>query len=199
MPFWTIVVPTISEENKGRFLEAWPTLKEELKAQPGVAGVSAGPVVAENGAAATEFKFVQCIAFRTEEDVEAFQASSWAQERKERYNERVGGEPTVGRFEVAKFPEGASHKAFTQFSTVVIDDKSKHPEVRKAWMSLVDALGKETWGGVSVGDGPTVGLGLVGWDSLEEAQAAYQDPKAVDALAEYKSLGQVKNLMVQLE
>lgn len=35
-------------------------------------------------------------------------------------------------------------------------------------MSLViDALGKETWGGVNVGDGPTVGLGLVGWDSLE--------------------------------
>jgi len=61
MPYFTIVVPTISEENKDRFLEAWPTLKEELKSQPGVAGVSAGPVVAENGAAATEFKFVQCI------------------------------------------------------------------------------------------------------------------------------------------
>lgn len=112
-------------------------------------------------------------AFKTEEDVEAFQSSAWAQERKERYNERVGGEPTVGRFEVAQFPEGASHKAFTQFSSIVIDDKSKHPEVRKAWMSLVDALGKETWGGVSVGDGPTVGLGLVGWDSLEVRQCYF--------------------------
>lgn len=38
-----LMTPAISEENKERFLEAWPTLKEELKAQPGVAGVSAGP------------------------------------------------------------------------------------------------------------------------------------------------------------
>jgi hypothetical protein len=28
-------------------------------------------------------------------------------------------------------------------------------------------IGKESWGGMSVGDGEHVGLGLVGWDSLE--------------------------------
>lgn len=28
-------------------------------------------------------------------------------------------------------------------------------------------LGKESWGGMSVGEGEHVGLALVGWDSLE--------------------------------
>jgi hypothetical protein len=32
---------------------------------------------------------------------------------------------------------------------------------------LMGILGKESWGGVSVGEGEFVGLGLVGWDSLE--------------------------------
>ncbi|KAJ3540269.1 hypothetical protein NM208_g5146 [Fusarium decemcellulare] len=88
---------------------------------------------------------------------------------------------------------------FTQFSTIVLDDKSKHPEARKAWMDLASALGKETWGGVSTGDGPTVGLGLIAWESLEEAGAAYKDPKAAAAFAEYQSIGKVKNTMVQME
>ncbi|KAM5351196.1 hypothetical protein ACJ41O_003919 [Fusarium nematophilum] len=199
MPFFTIVVPEIPAESQERFLSAWPTLQADLKAQPGVAGVSAGPVVAENGAAVTDFKFIQCIAFKTSEDYEAFQASSWSKEHKERYSERTGGEPVVGQFEVADFPADASPKAFTQFSTIVIDDKSKHPEARKAWMDLAGALGKDTWGGVSVGDGPAVGLGLIGWDSLEEAQAAYKDPKAAAAFAEYQSLGKTKNTIVKMQ
>jgi hypothetical protein len=28
-------------------------------------------------------------------------------------------------------------------------------------------IGKESWGGISVGEGERVGLALVGWDSLE--------------------------------
>ena len=39
--------------------------------------------------------------------------------------------------------------------------------MRAAWTELTTALGQETWGGQSVGDGPLVGLGLLEWDSLE--------------------------------
>jgi hypothetical protein len=70
-------------------------------------------------------------------------------------------------FKVADFPKGAAPKAFTQFSRITISDESKHGEVRKAWEELMGILGKESWGGVSVGEGEHVGLGLVGWDSLE--------------------------------
>jgi hypothetical protein len=48
-----------------------------------------------------------------------------------------------------------------------ISDESKHEEVRKAWEELMGILGKESWRGMSVGEGEHVGLGLVGWDSLE--------------------------------
>ena len=70
-------------------------------------------------------------------------------------------------FQVADFPKGAAPKAFTQFSRITISDESKYEEVRKAWEELMGILGKESWGGVSVGEGEHVGLGLVGWDSLE--------------------------------
>lgn len=83
------------------------------------------------------------------------------------HEDRVGGEPVVGRFEVEDFPADASPKAFAQFSTVVLGDDGNHVQVRGAWSDLVSALGKDTWGGRSIGDGPTVGLGLIGWDSLE--------------------------------
>lgn len=61
MPFFHIIAPQIPADRKDEFLAAWPTMSADIKAQPGVAGVSAGTVVAEDGAAATEFKFVQCI------------------------------------------------------------------------------------------------------------------------------------------
>ncbi|KAF7550511.1 hypothetical protein G7Z17_g5677 [Cylindrodendrum hubeiense] len=199
MPFFTIIVPNVPAEKKDQFLAAWPTLAADLKSQPGVAGVSAGPVVAEDGAAVTEFKFIQCIAFKTAEDAETFASSEWAQQHKARYEERAGGEPVVGRFEVEDFPADASPKAFTQFSTVVLSDDGQHVQVRTAWSSLVSALGKDTWGGRSIGGGPSVGLGLIGWDSLEEAGAAYQAPEAAHALATYRSLGHTKNLMVQMQ
>jgi hypothetical protein len=70
-------------------------------------------------------------------------------------------------FKVADIPKGATPKAFTQFSRITISDESKHGEVGKAWEELMGILGKESWGGMSVGEGEHVGLGLVGWDSLE--------------------------------
>jgi len=45
--------------------------------------------------------------------------------------------------------------------------ESQVPEIREAWNMLTSELGKETWGGVSVGEGEKVGLGLIAWDSLE--------------------------------
>ncbi|KAH6962694.1 hypothetical protein DER45DRAFT_98714 [Fusarium avenaceum] len=199
MPIFVITVPSIPSESQERFLSAWPTLKDELKSQEGVAGVSAGPVVAEDGAAFTDFKFVQTLAFKTTQDFEGFQSSTWAQEHRARYNERVGGEPVTGKFEVPILPTNASPKAFTQFTTVLLNDPEKRVELRKAWTDLASALQKETWGGISVGDGPSVGLGMIGWDSLEEAKAAYEDPKAAEAYIAYKTLGKIKSTMVKLE
>lgn len=49
-------------------------------------------------------------------------------------------------------------------------DESKEPGVREAWKTLTAELGKETWGGISVGEGEKVGLGLIAWDSLEVSQ-----------------------------
>lgn len=70
-------------------------------------------------------------------------------------------------FEVADFPSDPKPKDYTQFSRITMSDESKGPEIREAWKALVMELGKETWGGVSVGDGDKVGLGLIGWDNLE--------------------------------
>ncbi|KAK7403346.1 hypothetical protein QQX98_010867 [Neonectria punicea] len=199
MPIFSIVVPSIPADRKDVFLAAWPTMKADLEAQPGVVGVSAGPVVGEDGAPVTEFKFVQTIAFKNAEDFETFSNSDWAKKQKEQYDERASGEIVVGQFEVADFPKDPKRPAFTQFSTIVLDDETKSDEARKAWSDLIAAVGKETWGGRSTGAGPTVGLALIGWDSLEEAGAAYKKSEADAAFTTYKSLGKTKNLMVQLQ
>ncbi|PNP57328.1 hypothetical protein FNYG_15234 [Fusarium nygamai] len=199
MPIFVITVLEIPFESQERFLGAWPTLKEDLKYQPGVAGVSAGPIIAEEGAAFAGFKFVQTLAFNTAQDFENFQSSAWSQEHKARYNERVGGEPVANKFEVPDFPANASPKAFTQFITVLLNNPEIRVDLRKTWADLALAPGKETWGGISVGNGPSVGLGMIGWNSLEEARAAYGKPGAVEAYAAYKALGQIKSTIVNLE
>lgn len=51
-----------------------------------------------------------------------------------------------------------------------MSDESKGPEIREAWKTLITELGKETWGGISVGEGEKVGLGLIGWNSLEVSE-----------------------------
>jgi hypothetical protein len=106
-------------------------------------------------------------AFATLEDQKAFKTSEWAQAQKAKYEAAAAGPPLVGLFKVADFPKDASPKKFTQFSRITICDESKHEEARKAWEDLMGIIGKESWGGMSVGEGEHVGLGLVGWDSLE--------------------------------
>lgn len=69
---------------------------------------------------------------------------------------------------MADFPKDGAPKAFTLFSRMeMTDDESKQTEVKAAWDDLMVLLGKESWGGFSVGEGEHVGLGVFGWDSLE--------------------------------
>jgi hypothetical protein len=115
-------------------------------------------------------------AFATAEDAEAFKNSEWAQNAKKEYEARATGPPLHALFEVADFPTDQTPKAFTQFSRITVPDEAKGQEVRKAWEELMAILGKQSWGGLSVGDGEKVGMGLVGWDSLEVAGAAMSKP-----------------------
>ncbi len=61
MPFLAVAIPQVPEEHKDQFLAAFPKIAAEIKALPMVLGVSAGPIVAEDGAAASGFKFIQTI------------------------------------------------------------------------------------------------------------------------------------------
>ena len=102
------------------------------------------------------------------EDEKAFADSDFAKEGAKRYAEKSGGEiPKHAIFDCAEFPKDSTPKAFTQFSRMTGVDESKGPEARKAWEDLMAIIGKESWGGRTVGDGPKAGIALVGWDSLE--------------------------------
>lgn len=69
-------------------------------------------------------------------------------------------------FQTGPFPANISPKKLTQFSWTTIEE-SKREELTSAWKELIAALGQESWGGQSVGDGPLVGVGMLGWDSLQ--------------------------------
>ncbi|KAI8711081.1 hypothetical protein NCS52_01483500 [Fusarium sp. LHS14.1] len=199
MPFLAIVVPTIPAEHKTNVLADWPSQKAELKAQPGVLDVLAGPILIEDGVPTTDFKFFQGIIFKSAEDADAFENSSWAKERKAKFQARGGPEPFVAKFEVSEPPAHGSPKPITQFSVLEIADTSKHAEAREAFENLAKAAGKETVGGVSAGDGQKAGLGVTGWDSLEEAKALRDDPKFAAAIAAVESLGKTHNIFVEIQ
>lgn len=61
MPYLATIVPQIAAEDKDKFLAAWPAVAAQIKALPTVAGLSAGPILAENSAPVTEFKFLETI------------------------------------------------------------------------------------------------------------------------------------------
>ena len=136
-------------------------------------------------------------AFKTKKDADDFAASAWAAEHQARYREKAGGDPAMGQFEVPEFPTDASPTPFLQLSTLVLDEENKHGEARKAWMDVVQLLGKETFGGKSLGDGPPVGLGMIGWNSLEEAGEAFKNSEVAASWTTYKSLGKGKNIMIR--
>ncbi|CAL3968220.1 hypothetical protein PZA11_006792 [Diplocarpon coronariae] len=196
MPYLTTIIPSVSAADKDSFLAAWPTIASTLKAQSTVLGVSGGPIVAEDGAPVTEFKFLQTIAFATLEDQKAFEESDVAKEGKKKYDEKATGPPQHATFEVPDFPKDHKPAAYTQISRMTITDESKGPEIKKAWEELTTILGKPTWGGKAVG--APVGIALVSWDSLEEAGAAYKGP-AKAAWDHYHTFGETKDMIVKLE
>ncbi|KAJ3548765.1 hypothetical protein NM208_g847 [Fusarium decemcellulare] len=198
MPILNIIRPEIPAGSQDQFLAAWPTLLAELKSQPGVAHASGGQVVAEDGQKVEGFKFIQYLAFNTAEDEETFTKSAWVQEHKARLETRGTAEPTFGRFEFSEIFANQSPKPYLQLTSITLPSEGQVEEARKAWTDLNSILGKESRGGKLLRDDAFIGIAFVGWDSLEEVEGAYKDPKASNALAVYKSLGQVKSLLVKL-
>jgi hypothetical protein len=198
MPIVSILRPDIPAGAKDKFLENWPTLLSELKSQPGVAHALGGEVLAEDGQAVSEFKFVQFVAFKTAEDEDAFRNSDWTKAKKAQIEERGVPVPTVGRFE---FPEGAAPvqpKPFIQLSAVTLPDAGKRSDAEKVRADLTAAIGKEARSGKLLRDDLVVDLALIGWDNFEDVAAAYTDPKAADAVAAFKGLGETKSVVVKL-
>ncbi|GJC87185.1 hypothetical protein ColLi_10023 [Colletotrichum liriopes] len=172
MPFLVVVTPNILAEKKDEFLGRWPSIKEDISKQPGVIGVAG---------------------------VKAFAESAWAKEREAQFKGIHGGEPRIKKFETGPLPS-EKPKPFTQFSFLDIADESKHEEAKQAWLDLVAALGQSVhFGGKSVGDGPSTGLGILGWDSEDEARAAFTKPEAQAALQKYQTFGKSVGVMVKLD
>ncbi|GKT67023.1 hypothetical protein ColTof4_12800 [Colletotrichum tofieldiae] len=199
MPFLVVITPNILADKKDEFLGRWPSIKEDISKQPGVIGVAGGQVINESGSPVTDFKFLQTISFNSEADDRAFAESSWAKEREAQFKGIHGGEPRIKKFETGPLPN-EQPKPFTQFSFLDIADESKHEEAKQAWLDLVAALGQSVhFGGKSVGDGPSTGLGILGWDSEDEAKAAFTKPEAQAALQKYQTFGKSVGVMVKLD
>jgi hypothetical protein len=107
--------------------------------------------------------------------------------------------PLHATFEVPEMPKDAKPTAFTQFSRITVKSEADGDAAHKAWLDLCSILGKQTMGGVSTSDGDKTGMGLVGWDSLEQAGEAKNIPGAKDAWEKYHSFGDCKDVMVKME
>ncbi|KXH25698.1 hypothetical protein CSAL01_03671 [Colletotrichum salicis] len=199
MPFLVVVTPNIPADKKDEFLGAWPQIKEDIAKQPGVIGVAGGHVINESGTPVTDFKFLQTITFESAADDKAFAESAWIKEREEQFKASPGGEPRVKKFETGPLP-GEKPKTFTQLCFIDVADESKHEEAKQAWMDLVAALGQTVhFGGKSVDGGQSTGLGILGWDSEEDAKAAWTKPEAQAALQKYQGFGKSVAVMVKLD
>lgn len=79
MPYLTIIVAPLLNEAKDKLVSAWPAQAEEINALPQVLGTRGGVVVAEDGAAATDFQFLQtmgkCTIFQLNWEIDRFNAS----------------------------------------------------------------------------------------------------------------------------
>ncbi|KAK1569474.1 uncharacterized protein LY79DRAFT_584692 [Colletotrichum navitas] len=199
MAFFVVITPKIRADKKDEFLATWPKVKEEISKQPGVVGVAGGQVVNESGTPVTEFKYIQTLVFNSEADEKAFAESAWAKEHEADVEKFCEGPPRIAKFETGPLPAEKS-KAFTQFTFINITDESKHEEVKQAWQDLVAALGQTPkFGGMGIGDEQGTGMGVLGWDSEDEAGAAYTKPEAQAALQKYKSFGKDVAVLVKLE
>ncbi|KAF9872134.1 hypothetical protein CkaCkLH20_10471 [Colletotrichum karsti] len=198
MPYIVAVTPNIPSANKDEFLGVWPSIKADIAKQPGVLGVSGGEVIGENFSPVSDFKFFQTMAFASPEDEKAFADSAWAKEHFEKAQAKMAGPPMIRKFQTGDFPD-AKPKALTQFSFLELADEGKHDEAKQAWMDLVAAIGDTSFGGRSADDGPTTGLGVLGWDSRDQAIEVYKKPEVASAWDKYKGFGKTTTILVKLE
>lgn len=84
-------------------------------------------------------------------------------------------------------------------SRITVKDDAAGESARKAWMEMCSLAGKETVGGQSIDGDSKTGVGLIGWDSLEEAYALKAVPGVGEAWEKYRSFGDCKGVMVKLE
>jgi len=61
MPYLAVIIPSIPEEHKDKFLAAFPTIAAEMKALPMVLGVSGGEITHMDREEVKDFKFLQTI------------------------------------------------------------------------------------------------------------------------------------------
>ncbi|EFQ25875.1 hypothetical protein CGRA01v4_14280 [Colletotrichum graminicola] len=199
MAFCVVITPKVRADKKEEFLAAWPKVKEEISKQPGVVRVAGGQVVNESGTPVTEFKYIQTIVFNSEADEKAFAESAWVKDHKAESEKFCDGPPRIAKFETGPLHDEKS-KAFAQFAFLNITDESKHEEAKQAWQDLAAALGQTPkFGGRGIGDEQSTGMGVLGWDSEDEAGAAYTKPEAQAALQKYKSFGKDVAVLVKLE
>ncbi|KAK2016134.1 hypothetical protein LZ32DRAFT_645297 [Colletotrichum eremochloae] len=199
MTFSVVITPNVPADKKDEFLAKWPKAKEDLSKQPGVVRVAGGPVVNENGNPVTEFKFVNIIVFNSAADEKAFAESAWVKEHEAEAKDLVGGPPRIAKFETGPLPAEES-KPFVQFTFLELAGGSKHDEAKQAWEGLADTLGQTSkFGGNGVDDLQSHGLGVLSWNSEDEAVAAYHKPEAQAALEKFKALGKSVGALVKLE
>jgi hypothetical protein len=79
-----------------------------------------------------------------------------------------------------------------------VSDESKLDGVRSAYTDLVATIGQEPFGGKSVDPAQVIGLGICGFDSLDEAMNAFDGAESKAALQKYRSLGECKDVIVKL-
>ncbi|KAK2762392.1 hypothetical protein CKAH01_16178 [Colletotrichum kahawae] len=194
MPYIVAVTPNIPPADKDDFLGHWPAIKADIAKQPGVLGVSGGEVIGENFGPVSEFKFFQTMAFASAEDEKAFADSAWAKEHFQKAAAKMGAPPLIRKFQTSEFPADKP-KALTQFSFLELADGSQHEGAKQAWMDLVAAIGGNSKCGASADDGPSTGLGVLWWDSRDQAIETYKKPEVSAAWDKYKTFGKVVTIL----
>ena len=94
-------------------------------------------------------------------------SSDWAKAQKTKVEGKELGPPIIDLFETFDLPSTGGPEPYMVYSRTKVSDAGKQEEGKKAWFELMTVIGKQPVGGVSVADGEHVGLGMVGYDSLE--------------------------------
>lgn len=137
-------------------------------------------------------------AFATKEDQEAFTTCEFTQNARKAMQERGVPEPRSALFTVHEFPKDKAPRPFVRFSRITVSDEGKMEEVKTVYQELMAAIGQDTFGGRSVDGEQIVGLGITGFDNLDDALQAFEKPEAKAVLEKYRKLGECKDVIVKL-